>query len=73
MWCGVEWMMIWTFSSRVGAGVKTNDEKYDLVVWAKNLGNVRALTAQSLSTNVALGGVSYIEPLTIGATLRTKF
>lgn len=56
-----------------GAGVKTNDEKYDLVVWAKNLGNVRALTAQSLSSNVALGGVSYIEPLTIGATLRTKF
>jgi len=40
------------------------DDKYDLVVWAKNLGNVRALTTQSLSTNVALGGVSYVDPLT---------
>jgi iron complex outermembrane recepter protein len=56
-----------------GAGVKTLDEKYDLVVWAKNLGNVRAMTTQTLSTNVALGGVSFIDPLTVGATLRTKF
>jgi iron complex outermembrane receptor protein len=56
-----------------GLGVKTPDDKYDLVVWAKNLGNVRALTTQSLSTNVALGGVSYVDPLTVGATLRTKF
>jgi iron complex outermembrane receptor protein len=56
-----------------GAGVKTLDEKYDLAVWAKNLGNVRAVTAQTLSTNVALGGVSLVEPLTVGATLRTKF
>ena len=56
-----------------GLGVKTPDDKYDLVVWAKNLGNVRALTTQSLSTNVALGGVSFVDPLTVGATLRTKF
>jgi iron complex outermembrane receptor protein len=56
-----------------GAGVKTLDEKYDLAVWAKNLGNVRAVTTQTLSTNVALGGVSFIDPLTVGATLRTKF
>jgi iron complex outermembrane receptor protein len=56
-----------------GAGVKTTDDKYDLVVWAKNLGNVRAITTQSLSTNVTLGGVSFVDPFTIGATLRTRF
>jgi iron complex outermembrane receptor protein len=56
-----------------GLGVKTTDEKYDLAIWGKNLGNVRAMTTQSLSTNVSLGGVSYVEPLTVGATFRTKF
>jgi len=30
------------------------------------------MTTQSLSTNVALGGVSFIDPLTVGATLRTS-
>ena len=53
--------------------MKTADERYDVAVWAKNLGNVRAMTTQSLSSNLALGGVSFIEPLTVGATLRTKF
>ncbi len=56
-----------------GLGVKTPDDRYDLAIWAKNLGNVRAMTTQSLSTNITLGGVSYVDPLTIGATLRTRF
>jgi iron complex outermembrane receptor protein len=56
-----------------GVGVKTADERYDVAVWAKNLGNVRAMTAQSLSGSLSLGGVSFVEPLTVGATLRTKF
>jgi iron complex outermembrane receptor protein len=56
-----------------GFGVKTVDESYDVAVWAKNLGNVRAMTTQSLGGSIAYGGVSYIEPLTVGATLRTKF
>ena len=59
--------------TNIGLGVKTADEKYDLAVWSKNLFNRRALSTQSLSTSVSLGGVSYIEPLTVGATLRTKF
>ena len=56
-----------------GLGIKTPDDRYDLAIWAKNLGNVRAISTQSLSTSVSLGGVSYIDPLTVGATLRTKF
>ena len=45
--------------------MKTSDERYDVAVWAKNLGNVRAMTTQSLSSNLALGGVSFAEPLTV--------
>jgi iron complex outermembrane receptor protein len=56
-----------------GLGVKAPDDRWDVVVWAKNLGNVRAMSTQSLSSNTALGGVSIVDPLTVGATLRTKF
>jgi iron complex outermembrane receptor protein len=56
-----------------GLGVKATDDRWDVVVWAKNLGNVRAMTAQSLSTNTALGSITFVDPLTVGATLRTKF
>jgi iron complex outermembrane receptor protein len=56
----------------LGFGLKTPNDAYDLAIWAKNLFNKQALSTQSLSTSVSLGGVSYIEPLTIGVTLRTK-
>ncbi|MGY3581683.1 iron complex outermembrane receptor protein [Bradyrhizobium sp. USDA 4341] len=58
-----------------GFGFKTEDEKYDISIWAKNLFNKHALTSKSLSssgTNLALGTLFYVEPLTVGATLRTK-
>lgn len=59
-----------------GFGFKTQDEKYDVSVWAKNLFNYRAMQSQALSsssTTLAYGTVSWIDPLTVGATLRTKF
>ncbi len=60
-----------------GFGVKTNDGKYDLSIWDKNLFDRRAAWALSLSTNTAAsldyGAITLIDPLTVGATLRTKF
>ncbi|WP_374545579.1 TonB-dependent receptor [Rhodoblastus sp.] len=59
-----------------GFGFKTADEKYDISVWAKNLFDRRAMNSQALSTSgttLAYGTVTWVDPLTVGATLRTKF
>jgi iron complex outermembrane receptor protein len=61
------------FVFNAGVGFKSTDEKYDIQVWAKNLLNRQAVSTLSLSTTTALGGIDYIEPLTVGVTFRTKF
>jgi iron complex outermembrane receptor protein len=61
-----------------GIGFRSDDEKYDISVWGKNIFNRKAYLAlggqtAALSTNTALATVQWIDPLTVGVTLRTKF
>lgn len=59
----------------LGSGVKTADEKFGAEIWAKNLFNTKALTNVILPTSNIVGftTVSWVDPLTVGVTLRTKF
>ena len=58
-----------------GFGFKSTDNKYDIVVWAKNLFNRQAFQNLALSASAgnAPGVLQWIDPLTVGVTFRTKF
>jgi iron complex outermembrane receptor protein len=56
-----------------GVGFKTPDGKYDIVVWGKNLFNRQAFASLGLSTNLAYGSLTWIDPLTVGVTFSSKF
>jgi hypothetical protein len=56
-----------------GIGFKTPGDRYEVVIWGKNLFDRKAYTGLALSTATALGTVNWVDPLTVGVTFRTKF
>ncbi len=57
-----------------GIGLKTDDDKYSLHFWAKNLLNTRYVTAQTIGTATAAQTVTFGDNAfrTFGAALRVK-
>jgi iron complex outermembrane recepter protein len=57
-----------------GLGLKTDDEKYSVTFWAKNLFNTRYVTAQTIGSNTAAQTITFGDNAFrwIGATLRVK-
>ena len=57
-----------------GLGLKTDDDKYSLHFWAKNLFDTRYFTAQTIGTNITASTVTFGDNAfrAYGATLRVK-
>ena len=57
-----------------GIGLKTDDDKYSLHFWAKNLLDTRYVTAQTIGTATAAQTVTFGDNAfrTFGAALRVK-